>query len=112
MDGEGHVPTESRLYEKHLSKVLCNHPPTFTHSDLQRKNIIVQEITGHGGKKDFRVWLVEWEAAGWYPSYWEYFSAFIGVRWDDDWHDQVERIVDTYIIEAAIMKMVYHDLSF
>ncbi|RMZ77658.1 hypothetical protein DV738_g4251, partial [Chaetothyriales sp. CBS 135597] len=42
-----------------------NYTPTFSHSDLCPKNILVApdgHITG----------VVDWEYAGWYPDYWEY----------------------------------------
>lgn len=71
----GHI---SDFFENHSSRVLCNHSPILNHCDLQRKNILVQEITqpGHRGEeKDFRVSLVDWEVAGWYSSYWEYVHA-------------------------------------
>ncbi len=82
--------SKTSFYQRHLSAVLCNHPPTFTHSDVQRKNIIVGNIDlnqATAGQKqiDYKVTIIDWEDAGWYPSYWEYFAAFTGFRWDDDW---------------------------
>lgn len=41
--------------------------PTFTHGDLSSLNIIV--------RGDDVVGIVDWETAGWYPSYWEYTTA-------------------------------------
>ncbi|TLD29929.1 kinase-like protein [Venturia nashicola] len=42
-------------------------PPIFTHGDLSSLNILVRgdEVVG----------IVDWETAGWYPSYWEYATA-------------------------------------
>jgi len=42
-------------------------PPVFTHGDLSSLNILVRgdKITG----------IIDWETAGWYPSYWEYTTA-------------------------------------
>jgi hypothetical protein len=84
--------------------------PVFTHSDLQRKNILVEikEDDKHG--KYFRVSLIDWESAGWYPVWWEYFAAFIALQWQDDWCRKVVKVVDAWPAEAALMKMVYHDL--
>lgn len=41
--------------------------PTFTHGDLSSLNILV--------RGDDIVGIVDWETAGWYPSYWEYTTA-------------------------------------
>jgi thiamine kinase-like enzyme len=80
--------------------------PVFTHSDLQRKNILVEKVSGSDGKTDYRVWLVDWEASGWYPVYWEYFNAFLGFSWDDDWCSKVVQAVDAWPAETAMLKMI------
>ncbi len=61
--------SKTSFYQRHLSAVLCNHLPTFTHSDVQRKNIIVGNIDsnqGTNGQKqmDYKVTVVDWEDAG------------------------------------------------
>jgi thiamine kinase-like enzyme len=68
--------------------------PVFTHSGLQRKNILVEEMTGAQNEKEFSVSLVDWESAGWYPVYWEYFAAFLSFTWKDDWCSKVAEVVD------------------
>ncbi|ELR05846.1 hypothetical protein VC83_09000 [Pseudogymnoascus destructans] len=85
---------------------------TFTHSDLQMKNILVREISSQelSQGKDYDVSIVDWESAGWYPSYWEYVAAFFAFTWDSDWSNRVADIVDAWPAEAAMMKMIYQDL--
>ena len=75
------------FYARTLSLALRNNRPTFTHSDVQRKNILVREIAPKfpSQGKDYEVVLVDWEEAGWYPSYWEYASVAIWFQWDDNW---------------------------
>lgn len=92
------------------SLVVEGRSPIFTHSDLQRKNILVQEVEGFKGRKDFHVSLVDWESAGWYPVYWEYFAAFLSWKWNDDWCNKVVVAVDSWPAEAAMMKIIYQDL--
>ncbi|KAF1345058.1 kinase-like domain-containing protein [Delphinella strobiligena] len=41
--------------------------PVFTHGDLSSLNVLVKGETITG--------IVDWETAGWYPSYWEYTTA-------------------------------------
>ncbi|KAN0119420.1 Protein kinase-like domain containing protein [Hyaloscypha variabilis] len=43
-------------------------PPVFTHGDLSSLNVLVRE--------DQIVGIIDWETAGWYPSYWEYTTAW------------------------------------
>src|SRR5271168_5369161 len=98
--------------ERQLSRAFGNdHLPTFSHSDLQRKNIIVREIPS-GDKNTSTeethvVSIVDWEVAGWYPSYWEYAAAFFAFKWEDDWLARVEEVIDAWSAETAMIKMVY-----
>jgi thiamine kinase-like enzyme len=82
----------------------------FTHSDLQPKNVLVKEVKGGLYEKEFHVSLVDWESAGWYPVYWEYFAAFLSLKWNDDWCSKVEKIIDAWPAEAIMMKMIHQDL--
>jgi aminoglycoside phosphotransferase (APT) family kinase protein len=102
-------------YEKNLPAVLHSHQPVFTHADIQRKNVLVREITANGHiqqRKEFEVVLVDWEEAGWYPSYWEFATKLVAFQWDDGWPKQFEKIVDPWPAEAAILRMMYQDLFY
>ncbi|CRK04388.1 hypothetical protein HYQ45_012869 [Verticillium longisporum] len=100
------------FFERHLSTVLSGHASVFTHSDFQRKNIIVREeprlaAEGDTGTRRFKVAAVlDWEDAGWYPSYWAFASCFSYFDWCDDWGEKVERILDPYVPESALLRMV------
>ena len=103
------------FFEK-LADALGEARATFSHTDLQRKNVIVWKTTRDGegegeGEKDFELCLVDWEDAGWYPEYWEYATAFMGFRWaGDDWPRAVESILDVYAAEATMLNMIKEDL--
>jgi thiamine kinase-like enzyme len=75
-------------YSRMLPLVLRDHAPVFTHGYLQRKNILV--------RKDGTVVMIDWEAAGWFPSFWEYAMALFSCRWNDDWHSWVVKVIDEY----------------
>ncbi|KAK6350271.1 hypothetical protein TWF696_006506 [Orbilia brochopaga] len=100
------------FYEKQLlpefTKNEANHASTFTHSDLQRKNILVR--FGHD-LQYIEISILDWEVAGWYPRYWEYVSAFFGFQWDD-WPEELATILDPWPSETAMMKMLYQTLWF
>jgi aminoglycoside phosphotransferase (APT) family kinase protein len=102
------------FYEKNLDNVLNGHRPVFSHSDLQRKNILVHraELQASSIDKPFKVALIDWEDAGWYPSYWEYAAIFVAFEWTDDWPQRLEEIIDPWPKEAAMLRMLYQDLCF
>lgn len=78
----GGKPAKASFYDRIVPRVLFNHAPVFTHGDLQAKNAVV--------RRDGSLVLVDWEAAGWYPSYWEYAYAMVACgRWNDDWSEHV-----------------------
>ena len=101
----GYLPVgKANYYRRAFPSVLNRHPPTFTHGDLQRKNIIV-------GREDSRITIIDWEFAGWYPSYWEYARAIFACgRWDDDWNEWVDICLDVYRNEWAWMQMLLFEL--
>lgn len=102
------------FYARHLGKVLRNHKPTFTHSDVQRKNILVVDKSqkGQSQLRSYSVAVVDWEDAGWYPEYWEYSAMFVGFRWDDDWCARFEEFIPAWPAEAAMLKLINTDLFF
>lgn len=112
MQSNGQPGFKSDFFRRHLREVLQRHKSTFTHSDVQRKNVVVVEQSQFTPDhiKPFRIALVDWEDAGWYPEYWEYFSAFASFRWDDDWCDRVEDFITACPAETSIMMMIYADL--
>ncbi|KAK6509772.1 hypothetical protein TWF481_004502 [Arthrobotrys musiformis] len=86
------------------------HIPTFTHADFHQLNILVTE---REGQKGYNISLIDWEAAGWYPSYWEYVAAFLTVQWDDnDWGIRLGDAVDSWPSETTMMKMIHQILWF
>ena len=101
----GYLPVgKASFYRRSFPSVLDGHPPVFTHGDLQRKNIIV-------GKDDGRITIIDWEFAGWYPSYWEYSRAILGCGlFDDDWSEWVDFILSPYRNEWVWMQMLFLEL--
>lgn len=102
------------FYERNLDAVLKGHEPAFSHSDLQQKNILVRRIQAKAGlaSKCFEVAIIDWEEAGWYPSYWEYSAVFVAFEWGNDWPERLEQIVDHWPSEAAALRMLYQDIWF
>jgi hypothetical protein len=58
----------------------------------------------------YDVALVDWEKAGWCPSYWEYCSASWSFRFNDDWPEYLERILDPHPVEYSWMHMIVTEL--
>lgn len=69
--------------------------PTFTHGDLSSFNILVRgdEVVG----------IVDWETAGWYPSYWEYTTACQVNPRNLFWADEIDKFLEP-VPEALAME--------
>lgn len=106
------------FYKRAFPSILRNHHPVFTHGDLQRKNILVQETSPSPDLSvpsttdyNHEVTVIDWEIAGWYPSYWEYArSIFACGRWNDDWSVYVDKVLDPFLNEWAWMDMLLKEL--
>ena len=89
----------SEFYSRMWPSVFSKHPPVFTHGDFQRKNVL---LAGEANARE--VVLIDWETAGWYPSYWEHARAlFICARFEDDWSIWLEAILEPFLKEYAWM---------
>lgn len=62
--------------------------PTFTHGDLSSLNILV--------RGDVIVGIIDWETAGWYPSYWEYTTACRTNPQNLFWRDEIDNFLEPY----------------
>lgn len=114
----------SDFYRRNLQKVLQNHQSVFTHGDFQRKNIIIRsrEISAMSAsfisngddevilEANYDIMLIDWEKAGWYPSYWEFCAASWSFRFDDDWPDHLETIIDACPVEYPWLKTIATEL--
>ena len=95
--------SKAGFYRHILPIVLKDHKPVFTHGDFQRKNVLM----GDG----YSLILIDWESAGWYPSYWEYASAMFACGdWQDNWHEYVSVVLDEYPNEYAWFDIVRREL--
>ena len=104
----GYITSKADFYERNIDSMLSKHAPVFTHSDLQRKNILVHRRS----ESAFEVALIDWETAGWYPTYWEYSLKFATMDWEGDWPRRLEEVVEPWPSESAVLRMLYQDLWF
>ena len=114
-----HGTFRSDFYRRHLKKALQNHHSVFAHGDFQRKNIIIRPremsaISASSGEvipeANFDVILIDWEKAGWYPNYWEFCAASWSFRFDDDWPDHLESIIDPWPAEYPWLRFIATEL--
>lgn len=54
-----------------------------THGDLTLGNLIISD--GPGPRRIAAI--IDWEQAGWYPEYWEYFKLLYGVEYHHEWRE-------------------------
>lgn len=72
----------------------AGHRMSFTHADLNSRNILVDEVVQQDGSLGGRVTgIVDWEMAGYYPEYWEYTKAlYERFRWTRRYRNMVHRL--------------------
>lgn len=107
---------KARFYEEYLARVLQGHRPTLTHGDVQQKNIMVVENTSRlndRGGRSFNIAIVDWENSGWFPDFWEFFCASysLNVEWEEDWSWRVQKFVQLWPAEMAVMQLIDKDLG-
>ncbi|KAH7087680.1 kinase-like domain-containing protein [Paraphoma chrysanthemicola] len=95
---------KASYYTRTFAVVFQNHEPTFSHADFQRNNILMREREAQSDGANPELVLIDWEFAGWYPSYWDYARAIFACgRWEDDWADWVDKVLEPFRNEYAWM---------
>ncbi|GLB01805.1 hypothetical protein AtubIFM57258_000215 [Aspergillus tubingensis] len=69
-------------------------PIVFTHGDLSSLNILACEDTIVG--------IIDWETAGWYPSYWEYTTACQVNPQNSFWINEIDKFITPMPDELAM----------
>ncbi|KAJ5770741.1 uncharacterized protein N7511_002792 [Penicillium nucicola] len=69
-------------------------PLVFTHGDLSSLNILA--------RGDDIVGIIDWETAGWYPSYWEYTSAHQVNPQNSFWVHEIDKFLQPMPEELAM----------
>lgn len=69
-------------------------PLLFTHGDLSSLNILV--------RGDNIVGIIDWETAGWYPSYWEYTTAHQVNPQNYFWGNEIDKFLEPMPEELAM----------
>ncbi|KAI9662264.1 MAG: hypothetical protein M1821_008431 [Bathelium mastoideum] len=106
---QGYPKHKAEYYSRVFKVVFQNHPPKFSHGDFQRKNVIVKNAPKNGTRGELVI--IDWEFAGWYPSYWEYARAIFACgRWKDDWSVWLDQILEPMLAEYAWMNMLLREL--
>lgn len=115
---DGRTSYKADYYRQCLPHIFRDHSPTFAHADCQRKNIIVRKVSPPEDvinadqvlEDNFEVTIIDWEKAGWYPSYWEYCLAIYALRWDDDWCLCIQNFLPPSHAEAPWLQMLRFEL--
>ncbi|PIG80463.1 hypothetical protein AARAC_001668, partial [Aspergillus arachidicola] len=88
VERNNHPDFKARFYEKYFPRVLQGHRPTWTHGDVQQKNVMVAENPSRPndqGERSFDVW-------------------------GQDWSWRVQEFVQVWPAEVAIMQLIDKDL--
>lgn len=72
-------------------------PLVFTHGDLSSLNILA--------RRDDIVGIVDWKTAGWYPSYWEYTTAYQVNPQNSFWVNEIDKFLEPMPEELAMERI-------
>ncbi|GKZ31496.1 hypothetical protein AbraIFM66950_012163 [Aspergillus brasiliensis] len=101
-------PHYVRLLREPIQRTLRGHRAVFTHADLQPKNVMVEENgVCADGSPDYRITLIDWSLAGWYPEYWDYGNSTVYCQGKPEWLELVSDIFDEYPLEYLMMRILY-----
>ncbi|KAH9883044.1 hypothetical protein J1614_000411 [Plenodomus biglobosus] len=94
---EAHPEHKPEISELISRQEKISGPLVFTHGDLSSLNILASgdEIVG----------IVDWETAGWYPSYWEYTSAWNVNPQNQFWRNEVGKFLQPMPEELEMEKL-------
>jgi len=70
---------KKELVNYYRQQLADDHGVVFTHADLCGEHILVEQSTGR------ITGILDWEMAGWWPSYWEYTKSRYGDRYQPWW---------------------------
>ena len=103
-------PRDHRAFRKMAELTFRDHTAQFCHGDLQLKNMILERIPAEDREDEFatqfRLTLIDWEAAGFYPEFWDFcISAFCCFK--SDWLDYVDRAMKPYWKEYPLFQTAY-----
>ncbi|KAM3451913.1 hypothetical protein MY3296_004919, partial [Beauveria thailandica] len=88
----------AETYRRRFARVQPPRRARFCHGDLSWANIFVDEATG-------RLYgVTDWETAGFWPEWWDYYMALLGTRGEQSWWRQiVAEVMKEYPEELKIM---------
>ena len=103
-------PTTHRAFKKMTERTFRDHAAQFCHGDLQLKNMLLERIPVKERENEFasqfKLTLIDWEAAGFYPEFWDFcISIFCG--WGSGWVDYVDRAMKPYWKEYPLFGTAY-----
>jgi aminoglycoside phosphotransferase (APT) family kinase protein len=95
---------QSEYIAQLASSLRDDHKIVLTHSDLHPRNIIIRDGSVVG--------LIDWEAGGWYPEYWEYVKGLNNVEEVKDWWRYLIRIVGNYALEWSFDVLIDREIDY
>lgn len=101
----------SSSYKSWIASMLrTDHRIVFTHGDLHPRNILVTDSPDGGVRLSG---IIDWEASGFYPEYWEHLKALNtrNIRDESDWWTHLPSSVVGYDQEIAVDRLLERSLT-
>ena len=84
------------LVSQYRRQLADDHGVAFTHADLCGEHIFVEPTNGR------ITGFIDWEMAGWWPSYWEYTKSRFGNRHQTWWEMLIANVLQPHQHEVRI----------
>lgn len=74
--------------------------------------MVEQEGVCEDGSPDYRIIIIDWDLAGWYPEYWDYCNSTVYCQAKLEWLELVPDVFDEYPVEYLMMRIFYMSMFY
>ena len=102
--------TFSHLLRECITDAFRGHRPVFTHGNLRPTNLIVSQVgKREDGHRLFKLTLINWTHAGWFPDYWDFCWAVS--HGGQEWAELLHAGLDSYPRELPMMYLLIQTIN-
>jgi hypothetical protein len=74
-------------------------------------HVLKVDESGRLMNEELKIVLIDWETAGWYPSYWEHSRGMLGCGYfKNDWHYWFGVVLDEHLKQWPLVQMMFLEL--
>ena len=93
-----------------ITDAFRGHRPVFTHGNLRPTNLIVNQVgEREDGHRLFKLTVINWTHAGWFPDYWDF--CWVSLHGGKEWAELLHAGLDLYPRELPMMYLLFKTIS-